>query len=615
MKKERLLDAMGQIDEKYILEADPEHAQQNKKRKAKKKAAWLKWGAMAASVVVIAGVSIPVILSTQQTKQDSCTSAESTGTENGMAMDTAMPNAVVDIPAAAEKAEVSAEAEMDMGLAAGAPMEGASAVTTTTEAEKIMNYAEPNWNTEEYDKVKENGYIAVANQPLSTFSADVDTASYTNLRRMIEDGYGLEDIPKGAVRIEEMLNYFSYDYNLPQGEEPFGVTTVIGECPWNEDAKLLQIGLKTEEIDFSEAPASNLVFLLDVSGSMNNSDKLPLLQKSFALIAKQLTQKDRVSIVTYAGKDQVVLEGAYGHETGKITQAIEELEANGSTNGSAGIETAYALAEEYFIKGGNNRVILATDGDLNVGVTSESDLEELISEKKETGIFLSVLGFGTGNIKDNKMETLADCGNGNYSYIDSYGEAKKVLVEELGATMVTVAKDVKLQVEFNPAYVKGYRLLGYENRVMAAEEFDDDTKDAGEIGAGHTVTALYEVIPVDSKQEIPVTELKYQNGTQTAGIENGEWMNLKIRYKEPEGEESKLLEYPISGEAYTEAINEDFYFAAAVAELGLLLRDSEYKKNASFDNVMELLERVNVQEDEYKDEFGYLVRKLARTAD
>lgn len=499
-----------------------------------------------------------------------------------------------------------------------------SANYTTTESvamDGMADYSEAkvveeelDWNTEEYDKVEEKGFTAVANQPLSTFSADVDTASYSNIRRMIEDGYSLEDIPKGAVRIEEMLNYFSYDYKLPEGEEPFGVTTVMGDCPWNENAKLLQIGLKTEAIDFSEAPDSNFVFLLDVSGSMNDADKLPLLQKSFALLAEQLSEKDRVSIVTYAGSDEIILEGAKGSETKKIVDAIESLEADGGTNGSAGIETAYSLAEEYFIEGGNNRVILATDGDLNLGVTSESDLEELISEKKESGIFLSVLGFGTGNIKDNKMETLADCGNGNYAYIDSFGEAKKVLVEELGATMVTVAKDVKLQVEFNPAYVKGYRLLGYENRALTTEEFDDDTKDAGEIGAGHTVTALYEVIPVDSEQEIPKTDLKYQDSSVSTGVENGEWMTLKIRYKEPEKEESKLCEYPISENSYTREPNQDFYFAAAVAEFGLLLRDSEYKGESSFENVTSLLKLANVQEDEYKDEFAYLVRKLARDA-
>lgn len=472
--------------------------------------------------------------------------------------------------------------------------------------------APQDWNTEEYSALEEAGFKAVANDPLSTFSADVDTASYSNVRRMIEQGYSMDEIPDGAVRIEEMLNYFSYDYNLPKKDEPFGVTTVISDCPWNEEAKLLQIGLKTQEIDFSEAPDSNLVFLLDVSGSMYTDDKLPLLQKSFSMLVEELGEKDTVSIVTYAGSDRVVLTGESGDNQAEIIAAINALEAGGSTNGAAGIETAYALAEKYFIEGGNNRVILATDGDLNVGVSSESDLKELVTEKRESGVYLSVLGFGAGNIKDNKMETLADCGNGNYAYIDSIGEAKKVLVEQMGATLVTVAKDVKLQVEFNPAYVKGYRLLGYENRALATEDFDDDKKDAGEIGAGHMVTALYEIVPVDSGQEIAETELKYQDGKKTAGIENGEWLNLKIRYKEPDADESLLKEYPVTQEAYTDKPSQDFYFAAAVAEFGLLLRDSEYKGDASFENVRELLKKVDTDEDDYKDEFVYLVKKLQK---
>lgn len=469
-------------------------------------------------------------------------------------------------------------------------------------------------NTEEYNAINETGFQSVATAPLSTFSADVDTASYSNLRRMIELGYTLEDIPEGAVRIEELLNYFSYDYNLPKGEEPFGVTTVMSDCPWNEDAKLLQIGLKTQEIDFSEAPASNLVFLLDVSGSMSDDNKLPLLQRSFGMLTEKLTEKDRVSIVTYASGDAVVLDGARGDEKEKIITALDSLVASGSTNGSAGIQTAYALAEKHFIEGGNNRIILATDGDLNVGTTSESELKKLVTEKKESGVFLTVLGFGMGNIKDNKMETLADCGNGNYAYIDSLSEAKKVMVEEMGATLVTVAKDVKLQVEFNPAYVKGYRLLGYENRALTAEEFDDDKKDAGEIGAGHTVTALYEIIPVDSKQEVAQADLKYQQDA-SAGVKNGEWLNIKIRYKDPDKEESKLCAYPVMEEIYTKNPSQDFYFAAAVAEFGLIVRDSAYKKDASFENVRELLAKVDTEADDYKDEFKYLVKKLQKTAE
>lgn len=512
----------------------------------------------------------------------------------------------------AVQGEITASEDMVMN----APQMSLSTAGTDSarKAESYMPEERPeNWNTEEYNGLEEPGFVSVANTPLSTFSADVDTASYSNIRRMIENGYGLKEIPTGAVRIEEMLNYFSYDYKLPNKKEPFGVTTVIGDCPWNEDAKLLQIGLKTQEIDFSEAPSSNLVFLLDVSGSMYSNDKLPLLQKSFSMLVKELTEKDTVSIVTYAGSDQVVLKGESGANKEKIIEAINGLKAGGSTNGAAGIETAYELAEKYFIEGGNNRVILATDGDLNVGTSSESDLKDLVTEKRKSGVFLSVLGFGTGNIKDNKMEALADNGNGNYAYIDSTNEAKKVLVDEMGATLVTVAKDVKLQVEFNPAYIKGYRLLGYENRMLAAEDFDDDKKDAGEIGAGHMVTALYEIVPVDSKQKIADTPLKYQDGSKSKGVENGEWLNLKIRYKEPEGEESILKEYPVTEKAYMKEPTQDFYFAAAVAEFGLILRDSEYKGSASFDNVRKLLKNVDTDRDDYKDEFSYLVKKLEKT--
>ena len=501
----------------------------------------------------------------------------------------------------------------DAGAEGGMQIAGEAAFYEMDVCAAPADIALPDWNTEEYSALEEPGFKAVANDPLSTFSADVDTASYSNLRRMIEDGYTLMEIPEGAVRIEEMLNYFSYDYKLPEKKEPFGVTTVIGDCPWNQEAKLLQIGLKTQEIDFSEAPDSNLVFLLDVSGSMYTDDKLPLLQKALRMLVQELGGKDTVSIVTNAGEDCVVLEGESGSHQEEIIAAVSALEAGGSTNGADGIETAYELAERYFIKGGNNRVILATDGDLNVGPSSESELDALIKEKKASGVYLTVLGFGTGNIKDNKMETLADHGNGNYAYIDSVGEAKKVLVEQMGATLVTVAKDVKLQVEFNPAYIKGYRLLGYENRALATEDFDDDTKDAGEIGAGHMVTALYEIVPVDSKQEIPETKLKYQESQTDTGVKNGEWLNLKIRYKEPEEEESILKEYPVKEEDYAKEPSEDFYFAAAVAEFGLILRDSAYKGEASFENVRALLKKVDTDEDDYKDEFVYLVKKLQRT--
>ena len=513
----------------------------------------------------------------------------------------------------------------DAGAEGGMQIAGEAAFYEMDVCAAPADIALPDWNTEEYSALEEPGFKAVANDPLSTFSADVDTASYSNLRRMIEDGYTLMEIPEGAVRIEEMLNYFSYDYKLPEKKEPFGVTTVIGDCPWNQEAKLLQIGLKTQEIDFSEAPDSNLVFLLDVSGSMYTDDKLPLLQKALRMLVQELGGKDTVSIVTYAGEDCVVLEGESGSHQEEIIAAVSALEAGGSTNGADGIETAYELAERYFIKGGNNRVILATDGDLNVGPSSESELDALIKEKKASGVYLTVLGFGTGNIKDNKMETLADHGNGNYAYIDSVGEAKKVLVEQMGATLVTVAKDVKLQVEFNPAYIKGYRLLGYENRALATEDFDDDTKDAGEIGAGHMVTALYEIIlrnPLDgSLTKGEIEDLKYskeykKRQEETPGKTPSEpssdnkyeeWLTISIRYKKPAEEESNLLEYPVGYDSYEEEPSDDFIFAGAVAEFGLLASHSEYPEDASVKNVKKALMGIDLYDDEYKAEFYELV--------
>lgn len=475
-------------------------------------------------------------------------------------------------------------------------------------------------NSEEYSEWEEKGYSSVMKEPVSTFSADVDTASYSNLRRLIREGYSIDELPENAVRIEEMLNYFTYDYKEPEGSEPFGVTAKIGKCPWNEDAELVMLGLKTEDIDYEDAPASNLVFLLDVSGSMYADDKLPLLQEAFCLLADNLTEKDRVSIVTYAGDDTVVLEGVSGDKTRTIKKALMGLEAGGGTHGSKGIETAYALAEDNFIMGGNNRVILATDGDLNIGLTSEEELEELITEKKESGIFLSVLGFGTGNIKDNKMETLADKGNGNYAYIDSLREANKVLVEEMSATLLTICKDVKLQVEFNPAVVSEYRLIGYENRALNKEDFDDDTKDAGEIGAGHSVTALYEVIlkePLSGLSDEDINDLKYsdeyrkeqgKDSLESSATEK-EWFTLSIRYKKPAEEESSLLAYPIGFENYMENPDDDFRFAGAVAEFGLLASHSENPEGASVKNVKKVLKSIDL-DDEYKEEFLELVKEV-----
>ncbi len=464
------------------------------------------------------------------------------------------------------------------------------------------------FNTEEYNTIVENGYTSVQSNPLSTFSADVDTASYANVRRMINDG---QIVSPDAVRLEEMINYFNYDFKSPSGNDPFSVTPELADCPWNSQSKLLAIGINAKDIDYSEMPDSNLVFLIDVSGSMFSNDKLPLLIKAFTMLTENLRENDRVSIVTYAGNGSVVLEGAKGSDKKQIISALENLTANGSTNGVDGINSAYSLASEYFIEGGNNRVILATDGDLNVGTTSEGDLTDLIEEKRENGVFLSVLGFGTGNIKDNKMEALADNGNGNYSYIDSILEAKKVLVEEMGGTLFTVAKDVKFQVEFNPAIVKGYRLIGYENRLLNEEDFNDDSIDAGEIGAGHKVVAMYEVVLIDSEIEISESDLKYQEKNETTLSD--EWLTVNIRYKEPDGNKSKLLSFPVSEEQYTQLPSENSQFAATVAEFGMLLRDSKYKGSATYNSIIESLDNLDcVKNDVYKDEFLSLVKKQAR---
>lgn len=467
-------------------------------------------------------------------------------------------------------------------------------------------------NTEEYSYNPENAFMAVADAPLSTFGADVDTASYANIRRMVLEG---ERIPEDAVRIEEMLNYFYYDYPEPKGEEPFSVTTRVSQCPWNKKHDLLQIGMQAKKLDESKLSKSNLVFLLDVSGSMDAPDKLDLVKRAFLMLTENLGPEDTISIVTYASDDRVVLDGVSGENKTKIMSAIENLWAGGSTAGSKGIETAYELAGKHFIKGGNNRVILATDGDLNVGVTSEGDLARLIQEKKNSGVYLSVLGFGTGNIKDNKMEALADHGNGQYAYVDSLAEAKKVLVEEMGGTLFTVAKDVKFQVEFNPSRVKGYRLIGYENRLMEAQDFDDDTKDGGEIGAGHRVTALYELIPADSEEEMRGVELKYQQDegqSRETGLD-GEWLTVKVRYKEPDADVSRLLEYPVRDDSFFVDMPEDMIFASCVAETGMLLKQSEYAGDSSYEDVINRLKGLErVREDDYSEEFLYLVKRIGK---
>jgi Ca-activated chloride channel homolog len=441
---------------------------------------------------------------------------------------------------------------------------------------------------ESYAKLDENPFLEAARAPLSTFSIDVDTASYSNTRRFLNDG---QLPPRDAVRIEELVNYFTYDYPQPDGQTPFSVTAEVAECPWNTQHKLVHIGLQGKKIATEDLPPANLVFLIDVSGSMNESDKLPLVKSSLRTLANQLTPRDRVAVVVYAGASGLVLPSTPGDQRGEIISAIERLQAGGSTNGGSGIRLAYRVAEEHFIRGGTNRVILATDGDFNVGLTGDAELVNLIEEKRRGGVFLSVLGFGTGNLNDSMMEKLADKGNGNYAYIDTESEARKALGEQVAGTLATIAKDVKIQVEFNPRLVAGYRLIGYENRLLADKDFNDDTKDAGEIGAGHTVTALYEIVPAGQKVENPgVDELKYSRPAEVArGANTNELLTVKLRYKEPEGDVSRPLNVgvPDRQASYRNA-SDNFKFAASVAEFGLLLRDSRYKGQSSYGNAMEL---------------------------
>ncbi|MDJ0520195.1 MAG: VWA domain-containing protein [Trichodesmium sp. MO_231.B1] len=490
--------------------------------------------------------------------------------------------------------------------------------TSIAESNVIDSSLEAPSNTEEYNPIDDNPFKVVKKNPLSTFSIDVDTTSYSNLRRFISEG---RLPPKDAVRIEELINYFTYDYPQPKANNPFSITTEISDSPWNNRHQLVHIGIQGKDIVTENLPPSNLVFLLDVSGSMNNANKLPLIKSAFQLLVDELTEKDTVSIVVYAGAAGVVLPPTKGSEKDKILAAINNLEAGGSTAGGEGIKLAYDLAKRFYQSSGNNRVILATDGDFNVGVSSDAELVRMIENYRDEGIFLTVLGFGTGNFKDAKMEQLANKGNGNYAYIDNLLEAKKVLVTEMGGTLLTIAKDVKIQVEFNPAKVQGYRLIGYENRLLRSQDFNDDKKDAGELGAGHSVTALYEVIPVgvESNVNLPgVDELRYQdNQVGEAAYNSDELMLVKLRYKEPKGTTSELIKQLVvdKGVSLDDASN-DFKFAAAVAQYGMILRDSEYKGDASFNEVLKLANQSKGLDLEgYRSEFINMVESSQKLMD
>jgi Ca-activated chloride channel homolog len=456
----------------------------------------------------------------------------------------------------------------------------------------------PDFNTEAYDRIIDNPFLEVTQNPLSTFSIDVDTASYSNVRRFLRQR---TLPPKDAVRIEELINYFSYNYDTPLGKDLFSINVEVAEAPWNLEHRLVRIGLKGKEIEMEKRPASNLVFLLDVSGSMEPANKLPLLKQALRLLVEKLGEKDQVAMVVYAGTSGLVLPSTSCDQKETIMTVLKHLQAGGSTNGASGIQLAYQTALSNFIPGGINRVILATDGDFNVGVTNRGELIRLIEEKAESGVFLSVLGFGMGNYKDARLEQLAD--KGTYAYIDTLNEARKVLVEEIHSTLITIAKDVKIQIEFNPTQVRAYRLIGYENRLLRKEDFNDETKDAGEIGAGHTVTALYEVVPAGKEIQVSAVDpLKYQQPVEPSQVaENGDLLTLKLRYKNPDEETSQLLESAVqdSGRTYQQA-SRDFKFAAAVASFGMLLRESPYKGDATLSKVLEL-----AQEGKGADRYGY----------
>lgn len=470
-------------------------------------------------------------------------------------------------------------------------------------------------NTESYTGIEDNRFLTAIINPLSTFSIDVDAASYSNIRRYVTDK---QLPPIDAVRIEEMVNYFNYDYPQPIGEDPVSINTEVASAPWNPEHRFVKIGLKGKSISTENLPASNLVFLVDVSGSMDAENKLPLLISSFKLLVDQLREKDKVAIVVYAGSSGLVLPSTSGDNKQKIKEALNKLQAGGSTAGGEGIKLAYKVAEENFVKGGNNRVILATDGDFNVGDSSDAEMQRLIEEKRQSGVFLTALGFGMGNYKDSKMETLADKGNGNYAYIDNLNEAKKVLVNEFGGTLFTIAKDVKLQIEFNPAKVQAYRLIGYENRMLNKEDFNNDKKDAGELGSGQTVTALYEIISVGVKNKFigKVDELKYQKMPKQEYLSD-ELLTVKLRYKKPDQDESKLLLKAVTDtKTNWEKASDNFRFAASVAGYGMLLRNSEFKQSTTYRDLVKWTEG-SIGDDKlgYRKEFLKIVKYSQQLAE
>jgi Ca-activated chloride channel homolog len=519
-----------------------------------------------------------------------------------------------EVSPAAQAADALKGAEQSKSAATGQTLrrdEAYRSAMRSSAAPEPWRWPREPGNTEAYSVVNENRFLAAGANPLSTFSIDVDAASYSNVRRFLSEG---TLPPKDAVRLEEMVNYFPYRYADRTGRHPFAVATEVAPCPWQPGHRLVRIGLQARRVPTQDLPPSNLVFLIDVSGSMMSPDKLPLVQQAFRALVRELRPQDRVAIVVYAGAAGLVLPSTSGAEKATILAAIDQLQAGGSTAGGAGIRLAYDVAREHFDREGNNRVILATDGDFNVGVSSDAEMVRLVEKRREEGTFLTVLGFGTGNLKDSKMEQMADKGNGHYAYIDSFREAQKVFVQEFGGTLFTVAKDVKIQVEFNPARVQSYRLLGYENRLLAREDFADDRKDAGELGSGHSVTALYEVVPVGATPVAIVDDsLTYQEVSLRPGARHSsELLTVRLRYKDPQGSTSRLLETPVADRGRG-AASEDMRFASAVAEFALLLRDSEHRGNASYAQVLALARGARGEDEQgYRGEFIGLV-ETART--
>ena len=546
------------------------------------------------------GPPTPQLMETMSLTQQQAVSAEQKGKPQ-------LPVGVVPVPLATPAppptmrtgkamAQVAPAAPGAMRIDGGAPMPPREMVS---DSERHL-ITPPPFDRESYNALSENPLVATINDPLSTFSIDVDTASYSNVRRLLTGG---TLPPPGAVRIEEMINYFSYSYPEPSNG-PIAIATEVGPCPWRPENHLVRIGLKAKDLDPQQIPPSNLVFLVDVSGSMNHPNKLPLLQQSMTMLVDQMTARDRIAIVVYAGSDRVVLPPTAGDKGAEIKAAIAALSSGGSTHASSGIKTAYNLARQSFMPGANNRIILASDGDFNVGVTSRDELERLIGKERESGVYLTVLGFGMGNYHDDTMEILADKGNGNYSYIDSLLEARKVLVKERTSTLFTLARDVKLQVEFNPAMVGAYRLIGYENRTLADEDFHDDKKDAGEIGVGHTVTALYELYPVGSPAIPKVDSLKYQSTSPAPGTTK-ELLTVKLRYKPQEAKDSVLISQPVVAADHTLATtSEDFRFAASVAGFGMLLRHPEPPPALTYPLLLDLAKNSRGKDAEgYRSEF------------